>query len=331
MDELPHEKQIVEYEKTIQRFKEQNQKNPILSSDEVRKLEKKLETLKEKIYSHLTPWERVQICRHPNRPHSTDYIRQMCDSFVELHGDRTFSDDRAVVGGLAKIDGRKFIVIGQEKGNSTESRLIHNFGMLHPEGFRKALRLAELAKKFHLPVVFLIDTPGAYPGLTAEERGQGWAIAMNLRELARLTTPTIIVIIGEGCSGGALGMGIGDTIGMLEHAYYSVISPEGCASILWKDAAMNSRAAATLRMHAEDLLDFEVIDTIIREPLGGAHHDPQEAFLNVKTFILSQWEYLRSYPPEVLLERRYQKIRKLGRFETALEAAVLSNKGHSSN
>lgn len=329
MEELPHEKQIVEYEKTIQRFKEQNQKNPILSSDEIRKLEKKLETLKEKIYSNLSPWERVQICRHPNRPHSIDYMHQMCDSFVELHGDRTFSDDRAVVGGLAKIDGRKFIVIGQEKGNSTESRLFRNFGMLHPEGFRKALRLAELAEKFHLPVVFLIDTPGAYPGLTAEERGQGWAIAMNLRELARLATPSIVVIIGEGCSGGALGMGIGDTIGMLEHAYYSVISPEGCASILWKDAAMNSRAASTLRMHAEDLLDFEVIDTIIREPLGGAHHDHQETFSNVKTFILSQWDYLRSYPPEVLLERRYQKLRKLGRFETALEAAVLSDKGNT--
>lgn len=317
MDVLPHEKQIVEYEKTIQRFKEQNQKNPLLSGEEIRKLEKKLDKLKEKVYSALTSWERVQICRHPNRPRSIDYIHQMCDSFVELYGDRAFSDDHAVVGGLAKIDGRKFIVIGQEKGNDTESRLYRNFGMLHPEGFRKALRLAQMAEKFHLPIVFFLDTPGAYPGLSAEERGQGWAIALNLRELFRLATPMIVTIIGEGCSGGALGMGIGDTVGMLENAYYSVISPEACASILWKDPAMNSRAAEILKMHAEDLLQFEVIDTIIKEPLGGAHHDPQETFRNIKTFILSQWDYLRTYPPEVLIERRYQKFRKIGRFEIA--------------
>lgn len=316
MDVLPHEKQIVEYENTIQQFKEQNQKNPLFSRDEVQKLEKKLDKLKKKIYSSLSPWERVQICRHPNRPRSSDYIANMCDEFVELFGDRTFSDDLAVVGGLAKIDGRKFMIIGQEKGNDTESRLHRNFGMLHPEGFRKALRLAVLAEKFHLPVVFLLDTPGAYPGLTAEERGQGWAIAYNLRELARLETPVIVLVIGEGCSGGALGMGIGDTVAMLEHAYYSVISPEGCASILWKDAAKNSQAAATLKMHAEDLVAFSVIDHVIAEPLGGAHHNPEQVYQSVKDFILEQWELFKAYPPEVLLERRYQKFRKMGKFDT---------------
>jgi len=316
MDVLPHEKQIIEYEKAIQQFKEQNKKNPLLSAEELRKLESKLDKLKEKVYSSLSPWERVLICRHPSRPRSIDYIQHLCEEFVELFGDRTFSDDHAVVGGFGKIDGRKFMIIGQEKGNDTESRLYRNFGMLHPEGFRKALRLAKLAEKFHLPVLFLIDTPGAYPGLTAEERGQGWVIAMNLRELARLATPTIVIIIGEGCSGGALGMGVGDTIGMLEHAYYSVISPEGCASILWKDTTKNSEAAAKLKMQAEDLIELDVVDTVIKEPIGGAHHNPEEVYMNVKTFILEAWENLKMYPPEILLERRYQKFRHIGKFQT---------------
>lgn len=316
MEFLPHEKQILEYEKTIAQFKEQNKKNPLLSLGELHRLENKLDKLKEKVYSSLTPWERVQICRHPSRPHSIDYTQNICEEFVELFGDRTFSDDHAVVGGLGKIEGRKFVIVGQEKGYDTESRLYRNFGMLHPEGFRKALRLAQLGEKFQLPVVFLLDTPGAYPGLTAEERGQGWAIALNLRELARLAIPIIIVVIGEGCSGGALGMGVGDTVAMLEHSYYSVISPEGCASILWKDAGKNSQAAQTLRMQAEDLLEFEVVDAIIKEPLGGAHHNPQEIYDNVKSFILEQWDILKAFPPQVLLERRYQKFRKIGRFTT---------------
>jgi acetyl-CoA carboxylase carboxyl transferase subunit alpha len=314
MDVLPHEKQIVEYEKAIEQFKEQNSKNPIMSVEELAKLEKKLDKLKEKVYSSLTPWQRVQICRHPNRPHSIDFIQNICEDFVELCGDRTFSDDRAVIGGLAKIEGRKFVVVGQEKGNDTDSRLHRNFGMVHPEGFRKALRLAQLAEKFNLPLVFLLDTPGAYPGLTAEERGQGWAIALNLRELFRLATPMVVIVIGEGCSGGALGMGIGDTVAMLEHAYYSVISPEGCASILWKDASKNSDAASKLKMQAEDLIAFEVIDSVIKEPLGGAHHNPQEIYANVKQFILDEWELLKAFPPAVLLERRYQKFRRMGSF-----------------
>ncbi len=317
MDVLPHEKQIVEYEKAIQQFKEQNKKSDLLSVDELKKLESKLDKLKEKVYSTLTPWQRVQICRHPARPRSVDFIQNLCEEFVELYGDRTFSDDAAVVGGLAKIEGRKFVIVGQEKGKDTESRLRRNFGMLHPEGFRKALRLAQMAEKFQLPIVFLLDTPGAYPGLTAEERGQGWAIALNLRELFRIATPIIVLIIGEGCSGGALGMGIGDTIGMLEHAYYSVISPEGCASILWKDAGKNSEAASKLKMQAENLIEFEIVDSVIREPLGGAHHDPKAIYTSVKQFILDEWEILKAFPPEVLLERRYQKFRRMGRYDEA--------------
>lgn len=311
-DVLPHEKQIVEYEKAIEQVREQNKKNSLLSIEELRKLEKKLDKLKERTYASLTPWQRVQICRHPKRPRSIDFIHHVSDEFVELFGDRTFSDDQAIVGGLAKIDDRKFMIIGQEKGNDTESRIKRNFGMLHPEGFRKVLRLSQLAEKFYLPIVFLIDTPGAFPGLTAEERGQGWAIAMNLRELFRLGTPMVVVVVGEGCSGGALGMGVGDTIAMLEHAYYSVISPEGCASILWKDATKKSEAASKLRMHAEDLVSFEIVDTVIKEPLGGAHHDPNQVYASVKQFILDEWENLKSYPSDVLLERRYQKFRKMG-------------------
>lgn len=324
MEVLPHEKQIVEYEKAIQQFKEQNTKNPILSVAELDKLEKKLDKLKEKVYSSLTPWQRVQICRHPSRPRSIDFIQNICEEFVELYGDRTFSDDHAVIGGFAKIEKRKFVVVGQEKGKDTESRLHRNFGMLHPEGFRKALRLSQLAEKFSLPVLFLLDTPGAYPGLTAEERGQGWAIALNLRELFRLATPMIVLVIGEGCSGGALGMGIGDTIAMLEHAYYSVISPEGCSSILWKDANKNSEAASRLKMQAEDLVALEVIDSVIKEPLGGAHHNPQEVYASVKQFVLDEWELLKAYPPAVLLERRYQKFRRMGSFNEITPQSSIS-------
>lgn len=314
MDLLPHEKPIFEYEKAIEEVKQQNKKNAALSVDDLKKLEKKLDRLKEKIYNSLTPWQRVQICRHPSRPRSLDIIQQISDEFVELHGDRAFSDDQALVGGFAKIKDQKFVLIGQEKGNTTESRLKRNFGMLHPEGFRKALRLAQLAEKFHLPIVFLLDTPGAFPGLTAEERGQGWAIAMNLRELFRIKTPIMVLVIGEGCSGGALGMGIGDTIAMLEHSYYSVISPEGCASILWKDPEMKSEAAAKLKMHAEDLIGFKVVDSVLPEPLGGAHHNPKEVYQTIKQFILDEWQHLKAYPPEVLIERRYQKFRHMGLF-----------------
>jgi acetyl-CoA carboxylase carboxyl transferase subunit alpha len=316
MTVLPHEKPIFEVEQTLKTLKEQNKNNPLWSQDEMVKMEKKLDQLKKSIYSQLKPWDRVAICRHPQRPHAIDYIENIADEFVELFGDRTFQDDHAIIAGLAVIDGQKFVVIGQEKGKDTESRIYRNFGMPHPEGYRKALRCMELAEKFHLPVITLLDTPGAYPGLTAEERGQGWAIAKNLLEMARLKTPIITLIIGEGCSGGALGIGMGDSIGMMEHSYYSVISPEGCASILWKDATKNATAAAALKMHVEDLLKLVIVDEKIAEPLGGAHLNPQVAYDNVKSFIKSQWELLKSVPTELLLENRYQKFRKMGKFVT---------------
>ncbi|MBA2368982.1 MAG: acetyl-CoA carboxylase carboxyltransferase subunit alpha [Candidatus Protochlamydia sp.] len=313
MDILPHEKPIHEYIKTIEHLKKQSRENPIFDV-EIRKLEQKLDLLKQQVYANLTPWQRIMICRHSARPHALDFFKNICESFTELAGDRTFRDDHAIVGGFAKIGGMKCVVIGQEKGHDTESRVYRNFGMLSPEGFRKALRLMRLAEKFNLPVISLLDTQGAYPGLEAEERGQGWAIAQNLREMARLDTPIIVIIIGEGCSGGALGMGVGDVIGMLEHAYYSVISPEGCASILWKDSSKNIEASQALKLNAENLLELKIIDAIIGEPLGGAHHDPQQAYQSVKQFILEQWQILRRIPSSILLEQRYLKFRQMGQF-----------------
>lgn len=313
MEHLPHERQIQEYVKTIEHLKKQNNNNPIFNS-EIQKLEQKLEKLKEKVYSELTPWQRVQICRHPSRPHTIDYIKNISQNFYELCGDRTFSDDHSIIGGFAKIGNMKCVIVGQEKGHDTESRVYHNFGMLNPEGFRKALRLMQLAEKFNLPVVSFLDTPGANAGLEAEERGQGWAIAQNLREMSRIATPIIVAIIGEGCSGGALGMGVGDVIGMMEHAYYSVISPEACASILWKDSKKNTEAASILKLNAENMLQLNIIDAIINEPLGGAHHDPQKAYANMQQFILEQWQMLRNIPKDILLEQRYLKFRKIGEF-----------------
>ncbi|MEC7840495.1 MAG: acetyl-CoA carboxylase carboxyltransferase subunit alpha [Chlamydiota bacterium] len=313
MDTLPHEKQIYEYIKTIEHLKKQNKDNPLFNN-EIQKLEQKLEALKQQVYSNLQPWERIQICRHPSRPRTIDYIDNICESFQELHGDRNYSDDSAIVGGLAKINGHKCVLIGQEKGNDTESRVERNFGMPHPEGFRKALRLMQLAEKFNLPIVTLLDTPGAYPGLEAEERGQGWAIALNLREMARIKTPIIVTLIGEGASGGALGMGVGDVVGMLEHGYYSVISPEGCASILWKDAAKNVEAAKALKLNAENLHAFKVIDVVIEEPLGGAHHDVKVTYKNVQNFIVEQIDILKRIPKEILIEQRYLKFRSIGEY-----------------
>lgn len=310
-DLLPHEKQISEYAKTIEHLKKQNQDNPLFNS-EIRKFEQKLEKLKEEIYAKLTPWQRIQICRHPTRPHTVDYIKGCCESFHELCGDRTFGDDPSIIGGIAKIEGMKCVIIGQEKGNDTESRVKRNFGMLHPEGFRKALRLMRMAEKFNLPIISLLDTPGAYPGLEAEERGQGWAIALNLLEMSRISTPIIVIVIGEGCSGGALGMGVGDVVAMLEHAYYSVISPEGCASIVWKDSSKNVEAASALKLNSENLLQLQVIDSIIQEPAGGAHQNPLQMCSFVKKYILEQWQILKIIPKELLLEQRYLKYRRMG-------------------
>lgn len=314
MNTLAHEKQILEYEKTIAQFKEQNKDNALWSDEEISKLEAKLEVLKTKVYSELTAWERVTICRHPQRPKSIDYLRHMCEEFTELYGDRLYRDDRAIICGLAKIDGVKFMIIAQEKGCDTQSRLERNFGMPHPEGYRKAMRCMKLAAKFKIPVLSLIDTPGAHAGLAAEERGQGWAIAQNLWEMARLQTPMIVVLIGEGCSGGALGIGVGDVVAMLEHSYYSVISPESCASIIWRDNSKKELAAAALKLHPEDLMKFDIVDAMLEEPMGGAHHDPAQVYRSVKKYIIDQWNILKNVPPEVLIEQRYQKYRRIGKF-----------------
>ncbi len=311
---LPHEKQIKEYENLVKLLKEHNQSSTVLSDEEVFQLEAKLEILKKKIYSTLTPWNRVLISRHPERPKAIDYIKNITESFVELFGDRLFRDDPSIICGFATIEGRKMILIAQEKGNDTESRLKRNFGMPHPEGYRKALRCMHLAEKFGLPVLTLLDTPGAYCGLAAEERGQGWAIANNLFEMARLSTPIVVVLIGEGCSGGALGIGIGDEIAMLEHAYYSVISPEGCASILWKDTSQNEVAAEALKMQAENLKEMGIIDTILPEPIGGAHLDRPAMYTTLKKYLSETFDTLEGIPENLLLERRYQKFRKMGKF-----------------
>lgn len=322
MTVLPHEKQIVELNQTLEKLKDQNKNNPVWSQEELLKMERKLDLLKKTVYSQLKAWDRVAISRHPQRPHAIDYIQSLCEEFIELFGDRTFQDDHAIITGLAKIDGQKFVVIAQEKGKDTESRLFRNFGMPHPEGYRKAMRCMRLAAKFNLPVITFLDTPGAYPGLAAEERGQGWVIAQNLWEMSRLPTPILVVLIGEGCSGGALGIGVGDVIGMMEHSYYSVISPEGCASILWKDPAKNAVAAEALKMHVEDLLELGIVDVMIPEPLGGAHFDHKMAFQNVKSFIKEQWEVLKSVPIDTLVENRYQKFRKMGKFNSAIFTGI---------
>lgn len=325
MDILPHEKQIYEIVKTIEHLKKQSQDTPLFRK-EVQKLEKKLEELKKQTYSELTPWQRIMISRHPSRPHTLDYIKNLCSSFHELCGDRKFGNDRAVIGGLAQIGEMKCVLIGQEKGHDTESRIDRSFGMLNPEGFRKVMRLMKLAEKFGLPVVSLLDTPGANPRLEAEERGQGWAIAENLRDMARLQTPIIVLLIGEGCSGGALGMGIGDVIGMLEHSYYSVISPEGCASILFKDASKNIDAATMLKLNAENMLELQIVDVILKEPLGGAHHNPQAVYKEVQSFLLEQWHILKDIPKEILIEQRYLKFRKMGDLAITTATATATTK-----
>lgn len=308
---LPHEKQIMEYVKTIDQLKRQAKDSPSFLKD-IEKLEKKLEGLKKKVYSELSSWDRVLIARHPLRPHSTDYIRTITSDFFELHGDRTYKDDLSVVGGFCFLDDIPVMVIGQEKGSDTNDRVKRNFGMVSPEGFRKALRLMKLAESVHVPIITLLDTPGAYPGLEAEERGQGRVIAENLQAMFEIRVPIIALVIGEGCSGGALGMGVGDVVSMLEHSYYTVISPEGCASILWKDSSQKQQAAETLRLNAESLLELGIIDDIIKEPLGGAHNNLNETYQQVKQYLVDKMRVLLTMPVDFLLEKRYLKFRSMG-------------------
>jgi len=306
------EKPIIELEKKIQELKSFISEKKIDLSSEVKKLEERLEHLRKDTYINLTPWQRVQLARHQQRPYTLDYINMIMSDFVELHGDRFFGDDRALVCGLAKIEKKKLLVMGHQKGRDTKENLKRNFGCAHPEGYRKALRLMQLAEEFGLPVVVFIDTPGAYPGIGAEERGQSQAIALNLREMMRIATPIVSIVIGEGGSGGALGVGVADRVAVMENSYYSVISPEGCAAILWKDGAKAAQAAEVLKLTGQDLLKMGIIDEIIPEPFGGAHRDPQKSGQNIKEAILRNLKELNNLTPEKLLELRYKKFRSIG-------------------
>jgi acetyl-CoA carboxylase carboxyl transferase subunit alpha len=313
---LDFEKPVAELEARIRDMREFAQGENVELSREIRLLERKLERLKRETFSGLTPWQRVQLARHPLRPGSLDYVEKMTTGFLALHGDRAFGDDRALISGPAMLGDRPVMIVGQQKGRTTKEKLANNFGMCHPEGYRKALRLMKLAAKFGRPIVILIDTPGAFPGIGAEERGQAQAIAWNLREMSLLPVPVVIAVVGEGASGGALGIGLGDRLLMMENAWYSVISPEGCAAILWPgEAAANApRAAEALRLTAEDLTEFGIVDRVVPEPLGGAHRDPDTAASFLRATILDCLVELSAVPIPDLLGRRRAKYRQVGVF-----------------
>lgn len=312
---LDFEKPIVELEKKIKDLKRFSQQRNIDLSDEVEPLKVRLSKVKKEIFGNLTPWQRVQVARHPQRPYSLDYINMICSEFIELHGDGLFEDDKSIISGIGKLDSQKVVVIGHQKGRDTKENIKRNFGSTHPEGYRKALRVMKLGEKFDLPIVIFIDTPGAYPGIGAEERGQAHSIANNLRTMARIKVPIIIFVIGEGGSGGALGIGLGDRVYNLENSYYSVISPEGCAAILWRDRANAPDAAEALRLTAQDLYELNIIDAVIKEPLGGAHRNPEETSQNIKERIIKDVEQLNKRSSKDLLKQRYQKFRKIGEVE----------------
>ncbi|APD06065.1 acetyl-CoA carboxylase [Flavobacteriaceae bacterium UJ101] len=314
--------EYLEFELPIKEIKEQYNKCRVLGEESgvdveetCKQLEKKLEKTIKDIYNNLTPWQRVELSRHVNRPHTLDYIKALSeDSFIELHGDRTVADDKAMIGGFGKIDGQSVLFIGQQKGRNTKERQYRRFGMPNPEGYRKALRLMKMAEKFNVPIVTFIDTPGAYPGLEAEERGQGEAIARNLLEMSMLKVPVICIVIGEGASGGALGIGVGDKTFMLENTWYSVISPESCSSILWRSWEYKKQAAEALKLTSYDMKKNKLIDDIIKEPLGGAHANPTETFELVKDIILKNIKKLKKLPVEELLEERHDKYSDMGKF-----------------
>ncbi len=320
---LDFEKPIFELEKKIAELKSLSADGNLNLQSEVKKLESRLDHVKKETYSHLTPWQRVQIARHPKRPYTLDYIRLIFTDFVELHGDRTFADDKALIGGFAKFENQSFLVLGHQKGRDAKENIMRNFGSAHPEGYRKALRLMRLAEKFSVPIVVFVDTPGAYPGVGAEERGQAYTIAYNLREMSRVRVPIIVFVIGEGGSGGALGIGVGDRVLVLENAYYSVISPEGCAAILWKDRTKAPEAAAALRLTAKDLLELKLIDDLVKEPLGGAHRNPEETAESVKLAIKKYWKELQGVEGNDLVEKRYDKFRGMGIFESMTASQVI--------
>jgi len=309
---LDFEKPIVELQKKISDMQDFAAGANIEMAGEIKSLESKVEKMRQEIYSNLSRWQNVQLARHPRRPYTLDYIKMMTTDFVELHGDRYFADDRAVIGGFAKLDGKPIMVIGQQKGRDAKQRLYRNFGMMHPEGYRKALRLFYMAQKFNKPILILIDTPGAFPGIGAEERGQAEAIARNIREMSLLKVPIVIVIIGEGASGGALGIGVGDRIFVLQYSWYSVISPEGCAAILWRDAAHAPDAAEALKLTSSDLMELKICDEVLPEPPGGAHNDPEKMAEDVKAKVIQSFDELSELPSDELLKLRLQKFRKMG-------------------
>jgi len=312
---LDFEKPVAELEYELSKLKKKSQKQGIDMTSEIVTMEEKLSETRMRIYDDLTSWQRVQIARHTNRPFMLDYITHVFEDFCELHGDRHIGDDAAMPGGFATLGGQRVVVIGHQKGRNTKENLKRNFGSAHPEGYRKSLRLMKLAEKFHLPVIALIDTPGAFPGIGAEERNIAEAIAFNLREMASLKTPTIAVVLGEGGSGGALGIGVTDRILMMENAYYSVISPEGCAAILWKHRKHAPDAAKAMKVTAQDLAKLDLIDAFIPEPVGGAHHDHQKSAENLREVVLLQIEELLKLSIEELLNARYAKYRKYGEWQ----------------
>jgi len=313
MEYLEFELPIKELEDQLQKCQIIGEESDVDVSETCLQILQKLDVAKKEIYKNLTPWQRVQLSRHPNRPYTLDYINSICgDSFLELHGDRNFKDDKAMIGGLGKIGDQSFMFIGQQKGYNTKTRQYRNFGMANPEGYRKALRLMKSAEKFGIPVVSLIDTPGAYPGLEAEERGQGEAIARNILEMTRLKVPIITIIIGEGASGGALGIGVGDKVLMLENAWYSVISPESCSSILWRSWEYKEQAADALKLTAKDMKRMKLVDEIIKEPLGGAHNDRKKTFFTVSNAIVKSYDEFKNLSPKELVSQRMDKYSQMG-------------------
>ena len=312
---LEFEKPLESLHEQLEKLRQVSEEGDIDLSTTIEELEKKLVEKRKEIYTHLTGWQRVQLSRHPERPYTTFYIQEMTTKFVELHGDRCFKDDKAIVSGLAKIGNQTVVIIGQQKGNTTKLRQYHNFGMPNPDGYRKALRLMKLAEKFNYPVITLIDTPGAYPGMEAEERGQAEAIARNLFEMARLRVPILCYVIGEGASGGALGIGVGDRVFMLENTWYSVISPESCSSILWRSWDFKETAAESLKLTADHMLEFGLIDEVIKEPVGGAHTEPEKMAKILKNHIAKQIKELMDMDPDERIDLRIEKYRKMGEFD----------------
>ncbi|HAW18942.1 MAG TPA: acetyl-CoA carboxylase carboxyl transferase subunit alpha [Flavobacteriales bacterium] len=312
---LDFEKPIQELQEQLENLRQVKEKSKLKSSDSIQELENKVKSTRKEIYKKLTPWQKVQVSRHPERPYTLAYIEAITGGdFIELHGDRGVRDDKAMVGGLGSIDGKSFMFIGQQKGINTKMRQYRNFGMANPEGYRKALRLMRMAEKFNKPVVCLIDTPGAFPGLEAEERGQGEAIARNIFEMFNVKVPIISIVIGEGASGGALGLGVADKVLMMEYTWYSVISPESCSSILWRSWDFKEQAADALKLTADDMLKNGLIDGIISEPIGGAHANPLEAFENVKAEIIKQYDSLKRVKPELRTRARIDKYSEMGVF-----------------